>query len=174
MWHTGRPAVEQCEGCTFNTSHITEPAYLHSRDVSYAVLCEGPYEEALRYRDGTLARAAGSDRLCGARRRPRRNAGRMDCVYVLTAPWPTVRAKELIAPVTLLSRKATRGATSSTVPVRPSGVSATFAARNAGAAEAVIGVSMCPGWMVLTRMPRGPSSRQAVLANPRNAHLLAV
>lgn len=37
MWHTGRPAAEQCEGCTFNTSHITELAYLHSRDVSYAV-----------------------------------------------------------------------------------------------------------------------------------------
>jgi predicted dithiol-disulfide oxidoreductase (DUF899 family) len=51
MWHTGRPAAEQCEGCTFNTSHITELAYLHSRDVSYAVFCEGPYEEASRYRD---------------------------------------------------------------------------------------------------------------------------
>jgi hypothetical protein len=46
MWHTGRPAAEQCEGCTFNTSHITELAYLHSRDVSYAVFCDGPYEEA--------------------------------------------------------------------------------------------------------------------------------
>jgi predicted dithiol-disulfide oxidoreductase (DUF899 family) len=51
MWHTGRPAAEQCEGCTFNTSHITELAYLHSRDVSYAVLSEGPYEEASRYRE---------------------------------------------------------------------------------------------------------------------------
>lgn len=51
MWHTGRPAGEQCEGCTFNTSHVTELGYLHSRDVSYAVLCEGPYEEATRYRD---------------------------------------------------------------------------------------------------------------------------
>lgn len=50
MWHTGRPAAEQCEGCTFNTSHITELAYLHSRDVSYAVFCQGPYEEASRYR----------------------------------------------------------------------------------------------------------------------------
>jgi hypothetical protein len=34
MWHTGRPTAEQCEGCTFNTSHINEPGYLHSRDVS--------------------------------------------------------------------------------------------------------------------------------------------
>ncbi|HEY7483957.1 MAG TPA: DUF899 family protein [Streptosporangiaceae bacterium] len=31
MWHTGRPAAEQCEGCTFNTSHVTELDYLHSR-----------------------------------------------------------------------------------------------------------------------------------------------
>jgi predicted dithiol-disulfide oxidoreductase (DUF899 family) len=51
MWHPGRPAAEQCEGCTFNTSHVTELAYLHSRDVSYAVFCEGPYEEASRYRE---------------------------------------------------------------------------------------------------------------------------
>jgi predicted dithiol-disulfide oxidoreductase (DUF899 family) len=51
MWHTGRPAAEQCEGCTFSTSHITELSYLHSRDVSYATFCEGPYEESSRYRD---------------------------------------------------------------------------------------------------------------------------
>jgi predicted dithiol-disulfide oxidoreductase (DUF899 family) len=51
MWHSGRPAAQQCEGCTFSTSHVTELAYLHSRDVSYAVLAEGPYEEASRYRD---------------------------------------------------------------------------------------------------------------------------
>ena len=51
MWHPGHPAAEQCEGCTFNTSHVTELAYLHSRDVTYAVFCEGPYEEAARYRD---------------------------------------------------------------------------------------------------------------------------
>ena len=51
MWHTGRPAAEQCEGCTFSTSHVTELDYLHSRDVSYAVFSEGPYEEASRYRE---------------------------------------------------------------------------------------------------------------------------
>ncbi|MDQ1740005.1 MAG: hypothetical protein QOE53_1657 [Pseudonocardiales bacterium] len=51
MWHTGRPAAEQCEGCTFSTTHITELSYLNSRDVSYATLCEGPYEESSRYRD---------------------------------------------------------------------------------------------------------------------------
>jgi predicted dithiol-disulfide oxidoreductase (DUF899 family) len=51
MWHTGRPAAEQCEGCTLCTTHINELSYLHSRDVSYATFCEGPYEESSRYRD---------------------------------------------------------------------------------------------------------------------------
>lgn len=51
MWHLGRPAADQCEGCTFSTTHITELSYLHSRDVTYATFCEGPYEESSRYRD---------------------------------------------------------------------------------------------------------------------------
>jgi predicted dithiol-disulfide oxidoreductase (DUF899 family) len=51
MWHTGKPAAEQCVGCTFSTSHINELSYLHSRDISYATFCEGPYEESSRYRD---------------------------------------------------------------------------------------------------------------------------
>lgn len=51
MWHPGRPAAEQCEGCTFFTAQVTELGYLHSRDVSYAVLAEGPYGEAARYRE---------------------------------------------------------------------------------------------------------------------------
>ena len=36
MWHTGRPAPEQCEGCTFYTSQVRELSFLHSRDVTYA------------------------------------------------------------------------------------------------------------------------------------------
>ncbi|WP_261129857.1 DUF899 domain-containing protein [Bacillus sp. Marseille-Q3570] len=51
MWHTGKPAAEQCEGCTFSTTHINELSYLNSRDVSYATFCQGPYEESSRYRD---------------------------------------------------------------------------------------------------------------------------
>jgi predicted dithiol-disulfide oxidoreductase (DUF899 family) len=51
MWHTGKPAAEQCVGCTFSTSHISELSYLHSRDISYATFCEGPFEESSRYRD---------------------------------------------------------------------------------------------------------------------------
>ena len=51
MWSTGKPAAEQCEGCTFSTTHIKELAYLHSRDVTYATFCEGPYAESARYHD---------------------------------------------------------------------------------------------------------------------------
>jgi predicted dithiol-disulfide oxidoreductase (DUF899 family) len=51
MWHMGHPAAEQCEGCTWFNSQISELSYLHSRDVTYAVLCQGPYEESIRYRD---------------------------------------------------------------------------------------------------------------------------
>jgi predicted dithiol-disulfide oxidoreductase (DUF899 family) len=49
MWHTGKPAAQQCEGCTFNTAQVGELAYLHSRDVTYATFCQGPYEESARY-----------------------------------------------------------------------------------------------------------------------------
>ena len=51
MWHTGQPAAEQCEGCTWYTSQVRELSYIHSRDVTYAVLCQGPYDESVRYRD---------------------------------------------------------------------------------------------------------------------------
>ncbi|MFI6320686.1 DUF899 family protein [Nonomuraea sp. NPDC050556] len=51
MWHPGKPAAEQCEGCTFSTAHINELSYLHARDVSYATFCQGPYAESSRYRD---------------------------------------------------------------------------------------------------------------------------
>ncbi len=51
MWYAGRPAAEQCEGCTFFNSQVRELSYLHARDVTYATLCQGPYEESVRYRD---------------------------------------------------------------------------------------------------------------------------
>ena len=51
MWHPGRPAAEQCEGCTWVTTQVTELSYLHSRSVTFAVLCQGPYDEGARYRD---------------------------------------------------------------------------------------------------------------------------
>jgi predicted dithiol-disulfide oxidoreductase (DUF899 family) len=51
MWHAGRPAAEQCEGCTWVTTQVAELSYLHSRDITYAVFCQGPYDESARYRD---------------------------------------------------------------------------------------------------------------------------
>jgi predicted dithiol-disulfide oxidoreductase (DUF899 family) len=51
MWHKGRPASEQCEGCTWVTSQVRELSYIHVRDVTYATLCQGPYEESAGYRD---------------------------------------------------------------------------------------------------------------------------
>jgi predicted dithiol-disulfide oxidoreductase (DUF899 family) len=63
MWWPGHPAAEQCEGCTWVTTHIGDLSYLHSRDITYAVFCQGrnvafggaesqgAYEESVRYRD---------------------------------------------------------------------------------------------------------------------------
>jgi predicted dithiol-disulfide oxidoreductase (DUF899 family) len=51
MWHAGRPAPEQCEGCTLYTSQVRELSFIHARDVTYATFCQGPYEESARYRD---------------------------------------------------------------------------------------------------------------------------
>jgi predicted dithiol-disulfide oxidoreductase (DUF899 family) len=51
MWHTGRPAAEQCEGCTWYTTQVAELSHLHSRDITYAVFCQGPYDESIRYHD---------------------------------------------------------------------------------------------------------------------------
>jgi predicted dithiol-disulfide oxidoreductase (DUF899 family) len=51
MWYSGQPAPGQCEGCTRYTTQIGDLAYLHDRDITYATLCQGPYEESVRYRD---------------------------------------------------------------------------------------------------------------------------
>jgi predicted dithiol-disulfide oxidoreductase (DUF899 family) len=63
MWWPGHPAAEQCEGCTWVTTQVTDLSYLHSRDITYAVFCQGrntasggaepqvSYEESIRYRD---------------------------------------------------------------------------------------------------------------------------
>ncbi|GFG48651.1 DUF899 family protein [Mycolicibacterium agri] len=51
MWHPGKPAPEQCEGCTWVTTQVDELCYLHSRDITYAVFCQGPFPESARYRE---------------------------------------------------------------------------------------------------------------------------
>ena len=50
MWHDAAPAAGQCEGCTKDTAHARELSYLHSRDVTFAVFSQGPYEPSARYR----------------------------------------------------------------------------------------------------------------------------
>ena len=51
MWHEGHSAAEQCEGCSLYTSQVRELSFIHSRDATFAVLCQGPYEESARYRN---------------------------------------------------------------------------------------------------------------------------
>lgn len=51
MWYPGKSAPQQCEGCTWVTSQVRELSYIHSRDVTFAVFCQGPYQESARYRD---------------------------------------------------------------------------------------------------------------------------
>ncbi|GAB3424618.1 thioredoxin domain-containing protein [Flindersiella endophytica] len=51
MWYPGRAAADQCEGCTWNATQVAELSYLHSRDITYAIFCQGPYAESRRYRD---------------------------------------------------------------------------------------------------------------------------
>jgi predicted dithiol-disulfide oxidoreductase (DUF899 family) len=63
MWWACHPAGEQCEGCTWVTSQVSELSYLHSRDITFAVFCQGrnvssagadpqaSYDESVRYRD---------------------------------------------------------------------------------------------------------------------------
>jgi predicted dithiol-disulfide oxidoreductase (DUF899 family) len=51
MWHDGQPWEGQCEGCTFSTCHMQMQDYLRARDVTYAVFCEGSYQESAPFRD---------------------------------------------------------------------------------------------------------------------------
>ncbi len=51
MWHAGHSAAEQCEGCSLYTAQVRELSFLHSRDVTYATFCQGPYPESVRYCD---------------------------------------------------------------------------------------------------------------------------
>lgn len=51
MWHAGKPAPEQCEGCTWVTTQVSERSYMHAHDATFAVFCQGPFEESDRYRE---------------------------------------------------------------------------------------------------------------------------
>jgi Bacterial protein of unknown function (DUF899) len=47
MWHIGRPADQQREGC----AQVTDMSYHHSRGITCAAFCHGPHDESARHRD---------------------------------------------------------------------------------------------------------------------------
>jgi predicted dithiol-disulfide oxidoreductase (DUF899 family) len=49
MWHDGHPPEGQCEGCTFFTAGVQQPEYLHSRDVTLAIMYQGSYPDVADY-----------------------------------------------------------------------------------------------------------------------------
>lgn len=105
MWSTGKPAAEQCEGCTFSTTHIKEFSYLHSRDVTFAIFCEGPYAESSRYHDfmgWTMpwysVPQESVDRLIANRHFGILTAYLRDADKVYETYWTSGRGNELMAP----------------------------------------------------------------------------
>ena len=105
MWHIGHPAPEQCEGCTWVTTQVRELSYIHSRDATFAVFCQGPYEESVRYRDfmgWQMPWYSALDSL-GELLSPPRHPGRMHIVcyvrdgdHVYETYWTTLRGVETL------------------------------------------------------------------------------
>ncbi|WP_203756164.1 DUF899 family protein [Cellulomonas chitinilytica] len=51
MWHPGQGFEGQCRGCTITLWNFQDPVYLEARGVTFAVWCEGPYDEFAPYRE---------------------------------------------------------------------------------------------------------------------------
>jgi predicted dithiol-disulfide oxidoreductase (DUF899 family) len=51
MWHDGNTTATQCEGCTFFSGQVRELSYLHSRDVTWAIFSQAPYQDGRAYYD---------------------------------------------------------------------------------------------------------------------------
>ncbi|MEV7891456.1 DUF899 family protein [Streptomyces sp. NPDC002817] len=49
MWYDGAPHQGQCEGCTTAAWHLRDAVYLNARDVSFAILTTGPWDEVASY-----------------------------------------------------------------------------------------------------------------------------
>jgi predicted dithiol-disulfide oxidoreductase (DUF899 family) len=103
MWYPGKPAPEQCEGCTWVTSQVRELSYIHSRDVTFAVFCQGPYEESVRYRNfmGWEMPWYSAQNSLGTLLAPPKRVGRMHLVCylrhgsgVFETYWTTIRGVE--------------------------------------------------------------------------------
>src|SRR5215469_17958521 len=50
MWHDGKPAAEQCEGCTFFNGQVSELSYLPPAAATYPPSPRAPYQGPLAYR----------------------------------------------------------------------------------------------------------------------------
>lgn len=104
MWHPGQPAEGQCEGCTFFNGQIRELSYLHSRDVTYATFCQGPYAESVAYRDFMgwdapwYSAADSADALLAGRWFGMQVAYLRDGDRVFETYWSSGRAIEVAAP----------------------------------------------------------------------------
>lgn len=51
MFHAGKPFEDQCEGCTITQWNVQDATYLHEQGVTYAVVCEGPWNEVGSFRE---------------------------------------------------------------------------------------------------------------------------
>ncbi|RUL91816.1 DUF899 family protein [Verrucosispora sp. FIM060022] len=51
MWHLGKPFEGQCEGCTLSIWDFQNAVYLEECGITFAVFCEGPYEEIAPFRE---------------------------------------------------------------------------------------------------------------------------
>ncbi len=105
MWHPGRPAAEQCEGCTWVTTQVAELSYLHSRDITLAVFCQGPHDESRRYREFMgwtvpwySVPPATADRLIAGRHFGMLVSYLRDGDKVFETYWTTGRGVEVMAP----------------------------------------------------------------------------
>jgi predicted dithiol-disulfide oxidoreductase (DUF899 family) len=54
MWHAGQPFEGQCEGCTLSQwafKDAEDSVYLNEKDITYAVFCDGPWQEVAPFRE---------------------------------------------------------------------------------------------------------------------------
>jgi len=51
MWHRGKGFEDQCQGCTATIWNFQDATYLEARRVTFAIWCEGPYEELAPFRE---------------------------------------------------------------------------------------------------------------------------
>ena len=104
MWHDGRPAEGQCEGCTFFNGQVRELSYLHSRGVTYATFCQGAYDESVAYRDFMgwdvpwYSAKDSADQLLAGRGFGMQVCYLRDGARVFETYWSSGRAAEALAP----------------------------------------------------------------------------